>query len=131
MNRSAYNAERHGPRRVVAPGFHEKVWGVVRRVPMGRVTTFGDIACELGRRSVARQVGWALAALPPDLDDVPWHRVVNAKGEVSKRKGGIPCDQQIHRLRAEGLAVTQNGRIGDFLACRHDFLVQENPRNSA
>lgn len=126
-NRSAYNAEHHGPRRVVGPGFHEKVWDVVRRIPIGHVTTFGDIAGELGLRSVARQVGWALAALPPAQDDVPWHRVVNARGEVSKREGGIPCDRQVHRLRQEGLIVTRNGQIDGFRTCRHDFLKTDGP----
>ena len=48
--------------RVVTPGFHERVFEVVRLVPDGFVTTYGDVATHLGSPRVARHVGWALAA---------------------------------------------------------------------
>ena len=51
-----YDPELHGPERIVGPGFHEKVYRVVRKIPKGRVSTFGDVAAALGKRSVARQV---------------------------------------------------------------------------
>jgi methylated-DNA-protein-cysteine methyltransferase-like protein len=103
---------------VVGRGFHEQVWEVVRKIPAGRVTTFGDIAAELGLRSVARQVGWALAALPPDHDDVPWFRVVNAKGELSRRADGSPSLEQVERLAADGVSVSASGRVEDFKRLR-------------
>lgn len=118
---SGYDPERHGPRRVVGSGFHAQVWEAVRRVPAGRVTTYGDVAGALGLRSVARQVGWALAALPPGTRDVPWHRVVNARGEVSRRADGGPSDEQTERLRAEGVDVDARGRVVGFRARRHAF----------
>ena len=118
---SAYDPAVHGPRRVVAEGFHEQVYAAVRRVPAGRVTTFGDVAGALGLRSVARQVGWALAALPPDRDDVPWFRVVNAQGQPSRRGDGSPSGEQVERLEAEGIRFTPSGRIADFAAVRHRF----------
>jgi methylated-DNA-protein-cysteine methyltransferase-like protein len=116
--RSAYDPERHGPHRVVGPGFHERVFAAVAAVPSGRVTTYGDVAAALGLRRAARQVGWALAALPPGRDDVPWHRVVNARGALSRRGGGTPDPAQAARLRAEGLAVDDRGRVVDFAARR-------------
>ena len=115
---TGYDPQRHGPRRVVGEGFHEQVWDAVSKVPPGRVTTFGDVAAMLGLRSVARQVGWALAALPPGRNDVPWHRVVNAKGELSKRADGSASLEQIDLLASEGVSVTDAGRVEDFRTLR-------------
>lgn len=88
--------------RVVTPGFHERVFAAVRLVPEGRVTTYGDVATHLGSPRVARHVGWALAALPEDTD-VPWHRVVNARGRVSHRGDFVRAELQIRRLEMEGV----------------------------
>jgi methylated-DNA-protein-cysteine methyltransferase-like protein len=104
---------------VIGPGFHEQVYRAVSRVPKGRVTTYGDLAASLGLRSAARQVGYALAALPAHRDEVPWHRVVNARGELARRKDGRPSAEQRRRLRAEGIAVSREGRVRDFAARRH------------
>ena len=61
-----YDPSRHGPRRIVGKGFHGKVRGLVKQVPVGRVTTYGDVAEALGSRTVARQVGFAMAAIDDD-----------------------------------------------------------------
>jgi methylated-DNA-protein-cysteine methyltransferase-like protein len=110
-----YDRELHGPRRVVGPGFHARVHDLVRWVPRGRVTTYGDLAAALGLRGAARQVGFALAAAP---DDVPWHRVVTARGLLAVRAGGAPSSRQSRRLRAEGVAVDGRGRVVDFAGRR-------------
>jgi len=104
--------------RVVGPGWHERVFAVVATVPPGRVTTYGDVAGALGSRRVARQVGFALAALPADRDDVPWHRVVSGKGVLSRRSHGDASDSQILLLRAEGIDIDPHGRIVDFANLR-------------
>lgn len=95
--------------RVVTPGFHSRVYDVVRDVPVGSVATYGDVATRLGSPRVARHVGWALAALPPDTD-VPWHRVLNAQGRVSSRGDVWRAEEQIARLTAEGVPFDANGR---------------------
>ena len=92
-----YDPERHGPRRVVGPGFHDQVYALVRTIPAGRLATYGDIAAALGLRNVARHVGFALAALPPDRADVPWHRVVNSTGRLSVRGHGSASREQRRR----------------------------------
>jgi methylated-DNA-protein-cysteine methyltransferase-like protein len=106
-------------RRVVGPGWHERVFAVVATVPPGRVTTYGDVAGALGSRRVARQVGFALAALPGDrAGDVPWHRVVNGRGRLSPRAHGSASDDQVRLLRAEGIGIDPHGRIVDFAKLR-------------
>ena len=90
-----YDPERHGPHRIVGPGFHGKVHALVKKVPAGRVTTYGDVAEALGSRSVARQVGFAMAAVGDD--DVPWWRVVAAGGRLAARSVRV----QTKALRAE------------------------------
>ena len=101
--------------RIVGPGFHERVYEIVLGIPPGRVTTYGDIAGHLGSRRVARKVGHALAALPPDRDDVPWHRVVNARGMISRRAPSMldGIDEQVQRvlLEREGIHFDISGRI--------------------
>ena len=109
-----YDPQRHGPHRIVGPGFHEKVFEQVLEIPPGRVATYGDIARRLGSVRVARQVGFALAALPPDREEVPWHRVVNAQGrlhtDADDERGGTQRD----RLLAEGVEVDAKGKIQRF-----------------
>lgn len=90
--------------------FHRRVAAVVRLVPAGRVTTYGDVGTILGSPRVARQVGWALAALP-EGSDVPWHRVVNAQGAVSGRGELARAALQMALLRDEGVVFDERGRL--------------------
>ena len=110
-----YQPERHGPERVVGPGFHERVYAVVRRVPPGCVTTYGDVGKALGLTTIARHVGYALAALTDAHGDVPWHRVVNGRGRVAPRAS---APRQHALLEGEGIEVSDDGRIGGFSARR-------------
>lgn len=79
------------------------ICAVIRRIPAGWVATYGQVAAMAGLPRRARLVGRVLATLPDGVD-IPWHRVVNAKGEVSRaasRNGGD--DEQMRRLKAEGV----------------------------
>ena len=99
----------HRDDRVVKAGFNNRVYEVVRRVPAGRVTTYGDVATLLGSPRVARHVGFALAALRDDT--VPWHRVINAQGRISF-KGDLPrAELQRGLLEAEGITFDASGRL--------------------
>ena len=90
---------------------YPRYYDVVRRIPPGRVATYGQVAAEAGLPGRARQVGYAMAALP-NGSDVPWHRVVNARGEVSRRSGGTAFEQiQRVLLEAEGVRFSAHGRI--------------------
>ncbi len=88
----------------------EPVYRVVRRIPAGRVASYGQIAALAGMPRAARQVGYALHALGAD-SDVPWHRVVNAQGQISERGPGVVVRLQRSRLEAEGIAFGAGGRI--------------------
>ncbi|WP_116106803.1 MGMT family protein [Lewinella sp. IMCC34191] len=89
----------------------EQVHDVTRLVPPGRVTTYGAIADFLTLGS-ARMVGWALFN-SLTADDVPAHRVVNRKGELSGRKYFRTPDVMQSRLEAEGVVVIDD-RVVDF-----------------
>ena len=95
--------------RVVTPGFHARVYAAVRRVPRGRVSTYGRIAELLGSSRVARHVGWALAALP-SAKRVPWHRVINSAGRISH---GDPARAVTQRrlLEREGIDFDARDRV--------------------
>lgn len=105
--------------RVIGPGFYDKVYAVVRMVPPGWVTTYGDVGTILGSPRVARQVGWALANLEPGRD-VPWQRVVNAHGMVSWRGDLARASLQEALLRAEGVVIDADGRL-DLKALRWSY----------
>jgi methylated-DNA-protein-cysteine methyltransferase-like protein len=64
---------------------YDRIYAVVRRIPRGRVATYGGVATLAGLRGQARLVGYAMSALRPGTT-VPWHRVVNAKGRISLRR---------------------------------------------
>ena len=88
----------------------QRIYAVVRRIPRGRVATYGQVARLAGLGRQARQVGYALNRLPDD-SGVPWHRVINAKGEISPRSAGDSHELQLMLLRAEGVVVDLRGRV--------------------
>ncbi|GAB88580.1 MGMT family protein [Gordonia rhizosphera] len=80
----------------------ERVRELVAAIPVGRVTTYGDLAAAAGLSS-PRIVGWIMRT---DSADLPWHRVISASG----RPAAHLADRQLERLRAEGVAV-HAGRV--------------------
>jgi methylated-DNA-protein-cysteine methyltransferase related protein len=89
---------------------YERIYAAVRRVPRGVVATYGQIAELAGLEGHARQVGYALHALPA-RSGVPWHRVINARGEVSPRTSGDSHELQRLLLEAEGVEFDPRGRV--------------------
>jgi methylated-DNA-protein-cysteine methyltransferase related protein len=90
----------------------EKVYELARKIPRGRVATYGDLAAMAGAPRAAREVGWALSALPHDTK-VPWWRVINRRGEISCRSHDGPdaAGLQAALLRAEGIEVSEGGAL--------------------
>lgn len=88
---------------------YQRIYSVVRRIPKGRVATYGQVAGLAGLPGHARQVGYALHALPSHTR-VPWHRVINARGEVSPRANGERLTQQM-LLEDEGVEFDARGRL--------------------
>ena len=86
-----------------------RIYDVVRRIPRGRVATYGQVAALAGAPRHARQVGYALYDTPADTS-LPWHRVINARGEVSPRSEPGWEGLQRQLLEAEGVAF-RHGRI--------------------
>lgn len=97
-----------------APDFYRQVYAVVRRIPRGRVTSYGRVAAMLGRPNAARAVGYALAALGNKRDTeppVPWQRVINHAGRISTPDMDGGASLQAELLRAEGVAVSDDLRV--------------------
>ena len=86
----------------------QRIYAVVRRIPRGRVATYGQVAAVAGLPGRARQVGYALAALP-NGSAVPWHRVINAQGRLSLERRG-PGGGVVQRQRLESEGVVFEGR---------------------
>jgi methylated-DNA-protein-cysteine methyltransferase-like protein len=89
---------------------YPRIYAVVRRIPKGRVATYGQVAQLAGLPGCARQVGYALHALDVE-DNVPWQRVVNAQGCVSRRREAGMDRMQRVLLEAEGLAFDERDRL--------------------
>jgi methylated-DNA-protein-cysteine methyltransferase-like protein len=87
----------------------ELIYRLVRCIPPGQVATYGQVARLLGMPRGARTVGWALRAMP-EGSDVPWQRVVNARGTISFTPGGYAASVQQALLEEEGI-VFEQGRI--------------------
>ena len=87
--------------------FRVAIYRLVRDVPRGQVVTYGQVAMTLGRPRSARAVGGAMRRCP---DDVPWHRVVNAQGGISRRRQMAGMLTQRMRLEQEGVRL-RRGRV--------------------
>lgn len=105
------------------PGsYNEIVWEIVRQIPEGRVSTYGQIASmiplpegvdsEQYDRLGARWVGNAMRQTPAG-SQVPWHRVINSQGKISLPRGSASADEQRGRLEMEGVVFDDAGRV-DF-----------------
>jgi methylated-DNA-protein-cysteine methyltransferase related protein len=81
---------------------HLKIWSVVSRIPKGFVSTYGDVASFAGYPTGARVVGAALRTAPLSLN-LPWYRVINARGKISFPAGGDKSLKQKECLEAEGV----------------------------
>ncbi len=96
------------PARPPVPRAYQRIYEIVKRIPRGRVATYGQIADLSGLAGHARMVGYAMSALEDDR--VPWHRVVNAQGGISPRYP--TCVRQQRRLlEAEGVRFNPRGRV--------------------
>ena len=88
-----------------------KIYAVIQRIPEGRVATYGQIAALAGLPRRARLVGAALRNTPENMS-LPWQRVINAGGTVSRRSGlGLEEGYQRHLLEEEGVRFDERGRI--------------------
>ena len=88
----------------------EKIYEVVKRIPKGRVATYGQVAALAGNRRLSRVVGYALH-VNPDPENIPCYRVVNRFGEVSRAFAFGGGNMQIILLRADGIEVTDEGKV--------------------
>ena len=89
------------------PKYRERVYALVRRIPAGRVMTYGQIAELLGEGYTPRTVGFVMHASP---DGTPWHRVLNAQGACSTGRVVLPHDKQQRLLEQEGVEFDKNAR---------------------
>jgi methylated-DNA-protein-cysteine methyltransferase related protein len=90
---------------------YERIYATVRKIPRGRVSTYGTVARLAGLPGQPRLVGYALSALR-DGTSVPWHRVINAQGRLSLERvaSGAGLAQRL-RLEREGVKVDAGGRV--------------------
>jgi methylated-DNA-protein-cysteine methyltransferase-like protein len=98
------------PRPIPVPSdSYAKIYAVVRRIPPGRVATYGQVAALAGLPSHARLVGYALHAVA-EGSSIPWHRVLNAQGRISIRGSASATVTQRVRLEQEGVRFAA-GRV--------------------
>jgi len=89
--------------------FTRQVKANIRRIPRGRVATYGQIAALAGRERAARGVAWILHS-SSDVASLPWHRVIGGRGAISLPRGRGFAEQK-RRLAAEGVMVGRGGRV--------------------
>jgi methylated-DNA-protein-cysteine methyltransferase-like protein len=99
---------------------YEKIYAVVHQIPYGKVATYGQIAELADMPGKPRVVGYALFRVDLGITNVPWHRVVNFKGEISysPMRNGADKTQKV-LLEAEGIEFNAKGKIN-----LHKYLWQ-------
>src|SRR3954471_19347841 len=89
-----------------------RVRALVKRIPRGRVATYGQLSQLIERRLTPVGIGWALSGCG---DDIPWHRVINARGSISTK--GASAQLQRELLEAEGVSFRADGTV-DLASCQ-------------
>lgn len=107
-------------------GVFARIYALLATVPPGRVVSYGELARAVGMRQGARVVGWAMRSCPEDL---PWHRVVNARGEISRRATEEHEELQRAMLEDERVAFGAHDRI-DMRTFGWRFDTTENGNTS-
>src|SRR6476660_2375415 len=87
--------------------YRERVYEIVRRIPVGKVMTYGQLAMVLGDGYTARTVGYVMHGAD---QDVPWQRVINSQGKCSTSRLTIPINLQQDILTAEGVRFDERGK---------------------
>ena len=108
------------------PSAYDMIYAIVKHIPRGRVATYGQIANLANLGGHARQVGYALNALSANTR-MPWHRVINAKGEISIRKDPQCEHRQRRLLEQEGVVFDERSRI---TLARFGWKPRRGPRRS-
>jgi methylated-DNA-protein-cysteine methyltransferase-like protein len=106
-----------------AAQYRERVYRIVRRIPRGRVMTYGQIAYMLGEGYTPRTVGFVMHGA--DESNTPWHRVINSQGRCSTGRIVLPSDKQQRLLEREGVKFDKSGRCD-----LETFLWKTRPRHS-
>lgn len=88
--------------------YRDRVYKIVRRIPRGRVMTYGQIAYMLGEGYTPRTVGFVMHGA--DERNTPWHRVINSQGRCSTGRVVLPPDKQQRMLETEGVKFDASGR---------------------
>jgi methylated-DNA-protein-cysteine methyltransferase-like protein len=101
------NAPANDPAIANMPGYNERVFEIVRRIPAGHVMTYGQLAEILGEGYTARTVGFVMNKAD---ESVPWHRVINAQGACSTGRVLLPMNKQQRMLEAEGVEFNARDR---------------------
>jgi len=94
--------------------FFEHVYSAVKKIPRGKVASYGMVAALCGSPQAARQVGWALHQLdqhPEVMKQIPWHRVINAQGYISTTCRTHTAEMQKAMLETEGVVVARKNRL--------------------
>jgi methylated-DNA-protein-cysteine methyltransferase-like protein len=94
-------------KRTDAIGPFERVWSIVKRIPRGRVATYGQVAAMIDHRLSPVGIGWAMRAAPDE--SIPWHRVVNASGGISTDREHPGLQRAM--LEADGVTFDADGLI--------------------
>lgn len=89
--------------------FEKRVKDAIKRIPEGKVATYGQIAAMAGNYRAARQVARVLHS-SSQKDNLPWHRVINRKGEISLEPGN-GFEEQKQRLQNEGVLFDKKNRV--------------------
>lgn len=106
--------------------YRERVYEIVRRIPKGRVMTYGQIAEILGEGYTPRTVGFVMHAA--DEENTPWQRVINSQGACSTARIVLPPDKQQRMLEAEGVSFDARGRceLGRYRWTPEEVLQAES-----
>ena len=87
---------------------YEVIWNLVKKIPAGKVATYGQIADLAGLEGHARFVGYALHGLPKN-SKIPWHRVINSQGRISLP--GASARRQRNLLEKEKIVFSPAGKV--------------------